>query len=495
MAILTAAISSPPPALAEIQSSRFSVGGYFRIMTRPDFQGGDSRLGFWNLYGRLLNEGPWGALEMKLNMVRPSPGTNDVWASVHAKIEGGSFNNADRRKGKLSEYGITQLYVKMGNVLLDRVTWQLGTLDSYFGELGLYDVRPAQILFETLGLSARFQTKSVDLLLGFGDSGYFVRGENYSTVLTVGGSLRWRANRHFELGIGGQFLYEPGVQGNRFAPHATPLPAGVTYEDYVRKEIVARYLEANPNQEDLFPKPVVTDALSYKAVGYLGFGDLGFLRWNNLFFNFQRRHPDSSYTENVDGRDYQIYVKELTDDRYEFNLGNEMHLRLVEGVLDAAWGVLVGYHFNDDNGIAAGDDNRLFYSTVLRLQAYITPTVHVLAETSLAQERSLKGNQWRAHYDSIFQSSKGQANSRGLEYGDLDTRNTWQLKTGLVLNPSGMGIFSRPSIRLLFGLQYSNMHNAFGNSFAETLAEFSEFKEEKDRHWHPMLALEAEAWF
>ena len=44
-----------------------SVGGYMRVMTRPDFQGGDGRLGYWNLYGRLLNEGPFVALESQLS--------------------------------------------------------------------------------------------------------------------------------------------------------------------------------------------------------------------------------------------------------------------------------------------------------------------------------------------------------------------------------------------------------------------------------------------
>ena len=132
-------------ALAEAQTDRFSAGGYFRIMTRPDFQGGSSKLGLWNLSGRLLNEGPWGALELKLDVLKPNPGTQEVWASIHTKIEGGSFSNADPANGALSAFRVTQMYVRAGNILFDRVTWQLGTLDTYFGDLGLYDVKPAQI--------------------------------------------------------------------------------------------------------------------------------------------------------------------------------------------------------------------------------------------------------------------------------------------------------------------------------------------------------------
>jgi hypothetical protein len=132
---------------------------------------------------------------------------------------------------------------------------------------------------------------------------------------------------------------------------------------------------------------------------------------------------------------------------------------------------------------------------VLRNQFYLTDTVHLLAETSYAQEISKQGNLWRGHHDSIFVSEDDLADPRGLEFGDQDTRSTWQLKAGFVLNPTGMGIFTRPSLRILYGLQYSNMHNAFGNSFIETLDQFNEFRETTDRHWHNVIAIEAEAWF
>jgi hypothetical protein len=482
-------------AWAEVQRDRFSAGGYFRIMTRPDFEGGDSKLGLWNLHGRLLNEGPYGALEMKLELLRPSPGSNRVWTSAHAKIEGGSVSNADANNGSLDNFRLSQLYLKVGNVLFDRVTWQLGTLDSYFGDLGLYDMRPAQIFFETVGLSARYQTERIDLLLGLGDSGFFIRGRQYSTILTLGGALRLRVGGRLELGVGGQLLYEPAVQGNRYAPHRTPLPSNASYADFHRGEVVLRFLEQNPNQEDLFPDPEAVNAWSYKLIAYLGFGRLGPLIWNNLFCNFFLRHPNTFTTETVDDRDFSIYISELTNERYQVNVGNELQLRLVPGRLDAAWGLLFGYHINKDNTLVAGEDNRTFYSTVLRLQLYLTDPLHLLTETSLARENSHNGNLWRGHFDSIFASEDGRADSRGLEYGDQDKRDTWQLKAGFVLNPLGPGIYTRPSIRLLYGLQYSTMHNAFGNSFSQTLDQYNEFQESTDRRWHSVVALEAEGWF
>ena len=85
--------------------------------------------------------------------------------------------------------------------------------------------------------------------------------------------------------------------------------------------------------------------------------------------------------------------------------------------------------------------------------------------------------------------------SRGLEMGDASVRNTMQLKGGLVLNPTGLGIYARPSIRLLYGVQYSSAQAAFGNGFSESLGQFNEFPVGSDRHWHHLISLESEGWF
>jgi hypothetical protein len=493
------------PARAAVSRDRGAAAGYFRVMTRPDFQGGNSRLGFWNLYGRLLNEGPWAALELRLDLIPEGQSPSEVWTSVHAKVEGGSVFNADAGRGWLGEYFLTQLYVQAGNVLFEKITWQLGTLDTYFGDLGLYDLKPAQIFYDTVGLSARYRTGLVDLLVGVGDAGYFLKGTRptdrfvavslhdpaYNTVLTSGGTARLHVSDHFEVGGGGQYYYEPRVEGNRYAAHTTPLPAGIGYEDYYRGRIAERFEDLYPLRE--FPRPEPVSASSWKVVGYLGFGNFGLLRWSSLYASYARLHPLTSTTEL--GHDEPIYIKQFTDERYAFVIGNEAQLVLVPDRLDAVWAVLFGTDENRDDDVVAGEDNRSYASTVLRLQYYATDTVHILVESSVAQELSKNGNLWREHYDSVFTSADGAANANGLEFGDTDRRFTWQGKGGLVLNPGGAGVFTRPSIRLLYGLQYSNVHDAFGNNFAQTLGDYAQFKETQDRHWHSVVALEAEAWF
>ena len=131
---------------------------------------------------------------------------------------------------------------------------------------------------------------------------------------------------------------------------------------------------------------------------------------------------------------------------------------------------------------------------VLRLQAYISPTVHWIGEGSYAMEVSRNGNAYREHKDSIFENSGGLPDTRGLEYGDTDTRSTVQGKTGFVFNPLGPGVYVRPSLRLLYGVQYSNQNNAFGNSFVENIDQYNEFGN-VERHLHHVVSLETEAWF
>jgi hypothetical protein len=491
-AVLFALLLAPAAASAQALTDRVSAAGYFRLMARPDFMGGDGRLGFWNLYGRLMNEGPWAALELKLDLLQPRAGSDDTWASVYARLEGGSVTNMDAQGGSLAVFRLAQLYARAGNVLVDDVVWQLGTLTYFFGDLGLYDLRPAQVFDDTIGLSARLSKKHLEVLLGIGDSGFGVRGLKYVPLLTAGGAAKFRVD-HFEIGVGGQVAYEPFIEGSKNSSYVTP---GVNYEDYKRREVVFRFLQNNPGQESLFPDPVQAGqpSVSYRVIGYVGFGGFGPLVWNNFFIRWQRKHPELSYQELSGGQAFDIFTADLTRDRYAFQMGDELQLRLIKDRLDLVLAGLYGFDRDDQNTIAAGEDNREYMSAVLRLQGYFNRYLHALAETSLARERSLNGNLYRNRVDSIFQGAGGLSDSRGLEYGDSPTRTTWQVKVGPVLNPGGFGIFARPSLRLMYGAQYSTQQAAFGNAFVETLDQFNNFPS-VERHWHHLVSLEAEAWF
>lgn len=481
----------PQQPRAETQEQRVSVGGYFRLMARPDFQGGNGKLGHWNLYGRLLNEGPWAALELRLLLLRADPGSHEPWARAHFRIEGGTVAGGSGGDGSLAEFRLSRAYIEAGEILLPGVTWRVGTLDTWFGDMGLYDMRPAQLFEQTLGFSGRGTVGPVEIMVGLGDSGFPIRKLSYSPILTAGGSARLRSGGHFELALGGQVLFEPKVQGSRNAPYNTP---GIDYEDWLRGEVVEQFLIDNPGQQEAFPGPEPSNGLSGRAIAYLGFGDFGPLRWNSVHASFQQRHPLQSSTETAAGEEVTLYIEDLTDERFELLVGNELQLELVQNRLELAWGVLYGRHWDRDNEVAPSDHDRWYLSTVLRAQVFPTRFFHVLIEGSVAYEVSSNGNLWRNHGDSIFQSTAGQADSEGLEYGDADTRTTVQGKAGVVLSPLGIGIYARPALRLLYGIQYSTQNNAFGNSFVEDVSQWNDFGA-WETHLHHVLAIEVEAWF
>jgi hypothetical protein len=480
-------------ASADAPTDRFGAAGYFRIMTRPDFQGGSGRLGYWWLYGRLLNESPYGELNLRMNVLQNNPGSKDVWAIVHSRIAGTSFQAADADNGLFGNFKATQLYVQVGNVLLDNVTWQIGTLENYWGDLHIYDLRPSNILYDTVGLSGTYAHEKFDVTLAVGDSGYFIKKHQYNTIFTTAASFRYRLlPGKLEVGVRGQFGYEPPVAGNRNGLYTSV--EGINYEDFARKEVVKRMFDVDPN---LTPRSTPFEprgGSSYRAVGYVGFGGMGPVVWNNFYASFSKKHPETFYRENFRNQEWLIPIADITDERYEFFVGNEMHLWLVKDKVDALWGTAFGYQYDNDNTVQANENNRTYYSTVLRLHYYFTNTFHLIGETSVAREESHNGNLFREHTDSVFASTGGMPDSRGLEFGDTRARNTWQGKVGVALTPKGKGMYSRPSLRLIYGLQYSNQQAAFGNSFVDSLDQYNLFTG-PERHWHQVISIEAEKWF
>ncbi len=490
-ALLSASALMAMPQQAQAQ--HHSAAGYFRIMARPSLSGaGSSKLGYWNLYGRLMNEGPWGTLALKLDLIPPDKHSNAIWTTVQTQIEGGSFDLADAGGGTLNHFKLTQMYAQAGNVLLKNVVWQVGTLHQYFGELGLYDMRPADLFYDTIGISSEYRHSRFKLLIAAGDAGYKKRGDDYDPILSFGAKLKVTLAKNIEAGVGAQGFYEPQVEGSRRAPLTTPVN---DYGDILRRQVIKRWDEDNLEPLTQFPGPSASDSSSYRAVGYLGFGDLGPLRWNSLFIRYELHHPDNFYDEEYLGETYRIYIRDYTDERTSLTIGNEARLTLIENRLDAAWALLYGIDKNADNTVQASEDNRTYYSTVLRLQAYITPTLHVLAEGVFAREYSDNGNLWRLDHDSIFQSQDGLTDANGWEFGDSNLRETLQGKIGLVINPRGRGIYSRPSLRILYGVQHSNTHNAFEGDFSESRDQYNRFIETQTRRLHHMVAIEAEAWF
>ena len=228
-------------------------------------------------YGRLLNEGPYATLDFKYDMVEQSS-SDEPYTALFARIEGGSIGNSDSGNGNLSNLRLSQTYIVAGNVLLPDVRWQVGTLDTYFGDLGLYDMRPAQTL-RNGGRFARYQTERFELLLGGGDLWICHAQQLQHHLHRWWNDLLPTGVNGLELGAGGQYRYEPGVKGNRNAAYASP---NVDYADFYVAKLSSKSAQDYPNQTIEFPDPELRDAHSYKAIGYLGFGGFGPFIWNIL---------------------------------------------------------------------------------------------------------------------------------------------------------------------------------------------------------------------
>ena len=475
------------PALAFVNHDGASLGGYARLLARPDLAGGDGRLGYWNLYGRLLNEGPWVSLDPRVAVLRKSSG---AWSDLHLKIEGPGPLGADGGRGSLATLGLTQAYLRAGASQGSPYTLRVGSLATWYGDLGLYDMRPARLFDGALGVALEGRHAAWSYLVGVGDAGFGMKGAEYNAVVNAGASVHYRT-RAWVLGVGGELRYEPSVAGKSTAPHATP---GVAVDDLLRGEVVERFLEGRPGQENFFPKPEPRAAQSYALIGELGFKLGSAIKWWQTFARIERLHPESRQQETHEGRTYTLYLHDLTDERDRTTLGTELQLAVVPKRLDLWLGAIGMWTSDADNTVAPSDYDMTLRSVVVRAQYYLNSQWHLLAEGALASEHSVQGNRYRATPRSIEANTGGQSDLRGLEYGDLATRTTQQIKTGLLFSPKGRGLFARPVIRLLYGAQISNQNNAFGNQFEQRESNENTFAP-VERHLHHLVALEAETWF
>lgn len=68
------------------------------------------------------------------------------------------------------------------------------------------------------------------------------------------------------------------------------------------------------------------------------------------------------------------------------------------------------------------------------------------------------------------------------------------MKVDIATHSNGPGIFNRPSLGLLCGLQCSSQNQAWGRAFSNSLERYNIFSG-TESHRHSVFAIEAEAWF
>jgi hypothetical protein len=418
-----------------------TVGGYFRLMARPDLVGGDGRLGTSAFYGRLLNEGPWGLLDVHQSL--GDGGVDGASGSLSLRIEGGAVAGGDPSNGSLLGFRLSQLHLDATHVA--GLDWRVGTLECTFGDLWLYDTRPTQMLVDVLGVSTTWKRGGTTATFGLGDAGWTLHGARYHIVASAGGSMVHTAGP-FTVGLGGQAWYEP-ADGDPDALRSTEgLDVDAWYGD---RDAWARL---HPDNAVLPARPV--SGRGWKLAAHAGVGKVGIVHDARVQVVWQHRLPDGPATVTVDDTPVSIGAADHTDGREELVVGAQVDLALVPDHLELAWGALLDVLHDADDPTNLTLGNRRGLSTVGRGQLALTRHVSLLAETSVAHEVA-----------------------RGRP-----ARRTWQGKGGLVLSPAGTGLDARPAIRLLGGVQRSSEPDAWPGTPTGS-------------HWHALVSLEGEAWF
>lgn len=305
-----------------------TLGGYFRLMARPDLVGGEGRLGMSSTYGRLLNEGPWGLLEVRQALVGRR-GEGGPWGALTLRVEGGATPGGDPTNGSLLGFRISQLHLDAGELGDPALTWRLGTLETTFGDLWLFDARPTQMLVDVLGVSATWARGGTEVLLGAGDAGWSIHGADYHMVASAGASVKQAVGDHVTVGIGGQAWTEPVDGAVRAASSA------------------------------------------WKVATLVGLGELGPLRASRLQLVVIRHLPGPV---DADG----------PSERHEVILGEELELEVVPDRFELALAGLLVHRFDLADRRSPTSGTAL--SAVARGQLALTGTLSLLAETSLARE-------------------------------------------------------------------------------------------------------------
>lgn len=495
----------------------FFFNMYVRASAQDDFGYNSPTLGWSPFYGRLMNETPWLMADFGYHVVRPErPGGER--ATLFMRIEGGSYRGFNMGQGSLSNFAINQVWLETENVLFKSLVTQTGNLWYNMGYIGIFDNFTAQVFYDTVGFRAGQRTKLFEYFLGAGDSGWSLyrnraydgwEGHQYAVIPTVGGLVRVNlyeiealksfSNKfmpRWQAGASFQMMWERTNETMRGAPYQTP---NVAYADVMRGEAFKKFMLENPGNSDFFPWARPQPANYWRYTAWTGFGgpELGPIKvyWNDLSVRFEKKAPQIAVRETYNDESKDIYIAAFTDERYDFSLYDEIQLRLLPNHFDLNAGFGFGKSWDNDNRIRPDDHNSTRYSFVIRPMWYITDHLHYLVELVYAREKSSIGNRYREHFNSIKSNTQGIPDSQGLEWGDTDTKHTYQIKTGFTINPAGRGIYSRPVIRLLYGVQHSNVQAAFGNTFEESLSRRNQFNLNRDIHWHHMVRVEFEHWF
>ena len=159
-----------------------------------------------------------------------------------------------------------------------------------------------------------------------------------------------------------------------------------------------------------------TGNAAYKIVGGAKWQGDGVIRRADTYVNFTRELP----TADNDRRGL-----------HSLTVGHELQLATSERT-ELGFGAMLTWSFSSADFKQASTDNSIRFSPLIRMEVAPTDLLHALVETAYSVQHSYNGGIWDG----------------------ADLLHIWQGKVGLILSPKGLGLLTRPHLRLLYGAQF-----------------------------------------
>lgn len=164
-----------------------------------------------------------------------------------------------------------------------------------------------------------------------------------------------------------------------------------------------------------------TGNAAYKIVGGAKWPGDGVVKRADTYVNFARELPAVDNTRRG---------------LHNLAIGHELQLATSERT-ELGLGAMLSWSFSSADFKQASTDNSVKFSPLIRMEIAPTDILHTLVESAYSVQYAYNG---------------------APEDGS-DVFHIWQGKVGLILSPKGLGLLTRPHLRLLYGAQFCSDAN------------------------------------
>ncbi len=316
-----------------------------------------------HIRGAYLNRATLARLDLDAQPVQPEG--DGMAIGVHARLEHGDGALVRSSLTPDADFHVVRLFAELEPSRSTAI--RVGTLDGTEGALPLFDTHVARILNPAVGVAVHHDAGIVDVTVGVGDAGLFLRRAGYSFVADVGGTVRIRPSEGLSIAFGADALIEPQARESSWAEERVEY-----YEDYSDERVVAAMMASQG--AGLLDDPELLSETSRMRTALRGIAALRYETADETMrvdvqISARQRPTGDAYAETIEDRTVTLYLPELSDDRFEIGVGSEMSVQTTDW-LRVRLGALV-FRRSDADDPTPSDGNSLSYGAVARAEATI----------------------------------------------------------------------------------------------------------------------------